>query len=43
MSKDIIKNIEELKELQTNLKKYNKQEANLWNKHLYLIYLSMNR
>ena len=27
MSKDIIKNIEELKELQTNLKKYNKQEA----------------
>ena len=43
MSKDIIKNIEELKELQTNLKKYNKQEANLWNKLLYLMYISMNR
>ena len=27
MSKDIIKNIEELKKLQTNLKKYNKQDA----------------
>lgn len=27
MSKDIIKNIEELKNLQTNLKKYNKQDA----------------
>lgn len=27
MSKNIIENIEELKELQTNIKKYNKQEA----------------
>lgn len=27
MSKNIIENIEELKELQANIKKYNKQEA----------------
>ena len=27
MNKNIIKNIEKLKELQTNLKKYNKQDA----------------
>lgn len=43
MSKDIIKNIEELKGITNKFKKYNKQEANLWNKLLYLMYLSMNR